>query len=181
MSLLHNVVTGDTRSSLRTVPNDLQRNKRILNQCKLLLNCVACSHTATFITLAIVLCEKISLSYAHIINQLTVRYNQLHPESPYSHETYDNTQMRNVDTTAVREQEAGQKMQIREYEVDVEEEPCIYGGLVAMQLRTVRIFLHRLRELSSSREWSAHVVMLEEIENSVAEQLRICGSCAKDD
>jgi hypothetical protein len=67
----------------------------------------------------------------------------------------------------------------KDYEVDVKEEPCVFGGLTSMQLKTLVLFLARLRELERSWSWSwgTHILMVDAVEKRVLALLRVTNTC----
>jgi hypothetical protein len=71
---------------------------------------------------------------------------------------------------------AAQKLEVsmKEYEVDLEEEPCVFGGVVQLQLKKIGVFLSFLREVLRASNWSSHIAMLDMVCDQVKELLRKC-------
>jgi hypothetical protein len=69
------------------------------------------------------------------------------------------------------------RLVFKDYEVDVEEEPCVFGGLTSMLLKTLLLFLANLRALASGWSWGTHVLMVDAVEKRVFALLRVTISC----
>lgn len=63
---------------------------------------------------------------------------------------------------------------VREYEVEVEEEPCVSGGLVQMQTKKMTSFLAMLKVVLREYAWSSHIAMLDVVGNDLNELVRMC-------
>lgn len=139
LSLLESVVHHDTLSTLSSVPIDLSLNKHALMRCKNLLDCSHCTSTSTFVTLLILLCQQIMTSYENIVVRLCEQFNKIHPDSQFTargdsvDELHVRVQARireragNEGGVMVNDLATEQRLLFKEYEMDVEEEPCVLG------------------------------------------------------
>lgn len=64
---------------------------------------------------------------------------------------------------------------VRDYQVDVEEEPCMYGGLVTLQLARFERFVVRLEKATREGGWEGLVMMVEKAKERIVAQQMICG------
>jgi hypothetical protein len=63
---------------------------------------------------------------------------------------------------------------LREYEVEVEEEPCVFGGLVQTQIKKMVSFLAILKVMPREHAWHSHIALLDIVGNDVKELVRMC-------
>jgi hypothetical protein len=189
LSLLESVVHHDTLSTLSSVPIDLSLNKRALIRCKNLLGCPHCISTSTFITLLILLCQQIISSYENIIAKFCNQVNKIHPDNQFTargdsvDELHVRVQARIHERVGaeggvmVNDLATGQRLLFKDYEVDVEEKPCVSGGLTSMQLKKLVLILERLRSVAGGRGWGTHELMVEAVEKRVLALLGVTNSC----
>jgi hypothetical protein len=188
LSLLEAIVHHDTLGTLASVPADLSLNKRALVCCKKLLDCHQCSSNSSFVTLLILLCQQITTSYENIIGKLCEQFNEVHPDHQFTARGDDLSYLQAPAQERVREQTCNEgnilngltpdkRLPFKDYEVDVEEKPCVFGDLTSMQLKTLVLFLVNLRELARGWSWGTHVLMVDAVERRVFALLSITNSC----
>lgn len=118
--------------------------------------------------LLIVLCQKIVSSYQRTVTILTEQSNKLHCPNQ------DNViQVPSMEATMATAREVDRSL-VREYEVEVEEEPCAFGGLVQMQTTKMTSFLAMLKVMLREYAWGSHIAMLDVVGNDVKELVRMC-------
>ena len=66
------------------------------------------------------------------------------------------------------------EVEMREYQVDVEEEPCVFGGVVQMQIKKMITFLGMLKGTLIANGWSSHAPTLDLVESDLKELVRLC-------
>jgi hypothetical protein len=181
--LLEEIAIEEIQLDTKNVPNWLKVNKSAISQCKKMLECPTCTTMSYFIALMIMIFHKVMLSYEQMLVILTAQFNKLNPENPYI--PSDEWRQKHRETLN-RTRVIGNSLQgghdflvIREYNLDVEEEPCVFGGLVTMQLQTLLKVLARLKVTLRQSDLSSHVAMVRPIEELGWEQLRICGHCTE--
>jgi hypothetical protein len=129
---------------------------------------MVCSKKSEFLMLLIVLCQKIISSYQRTVTILTEQFNKLHRPNQ------DNViQVPSMETVMATAREVDRSL-VREYEVEVEEEPCVFGGLVQMQTKKMTSFLAMLKVVLREYAWSSHIAMLDVVGNDVNELVRMC-------
>jgi hypothetical protein len=160
-------------SSIRNIPRTIRLNKYILQQSKTLFSCTSCSDTtaASTMTILTVLCQKVMSSYEHVVSLLARQYYALH------HLPMDNvpTYLRIFDDVEVEEGRSEQQFQLSEYEVEKFEEPCLFSGLVTLQLGILRAFLLRLKE-APERLASEYFALLDSVDERVMKLGRFCSA-----
>jgi hypothetical protein len=186
LSLLEAIVHHDTLATLSSVPTDLSLTKRALVHCKKLLDCAHCSSTSSFVTLLILLCQQIITSYENIIAKLCEQFNKIHPDNQFTARGHGvdqlvlqaraQAQTCNGSET-LHDLATDKRLLFKDYEVDVEEEPCVFGGLTSMQLKTLVLFLAKLRGVARGWSWDTHVMMVDAVEKRVFALLRVTNSC----
>ena len=67
-----------------------------------------------------------------------------------------------------------QAIYLGNYEVDASEVPCVFGGLITIQMRKFASFLTRLRAVVATWNWDTHCSMLLDIEDRVRISLKVC-------
>ena len=158
--LLETLTVESARPSAPTIARILHFKKRALAQCNMLLDCQHCSSVSSFLMLLVVFCEKMITSYERVLMVLTEQY-QLGQGLP-------------IDTTSVfYEQDDARQMTVKDYDLDMEEQPCVFGGLASMQMRKLKTFLARVKAVL--RQWNCdmHVVMVDSVEERLRQQLRL--------
>lgn len=124
-------------------------------------------------TLVTVLCQKVIASYEHIIALLARQYYALHELSMDNVPTY----LRIYDEVEIEggEEEGQGLIQVREYEVEKCEEPCLFAGLVTLQLGILRAFLGRLKGVPEHLA-GEYVMLLNEVDQRVMKLGRYCSA-----
>lgn len=122
-------------------------------------------------TILTVLCQKVMSSYEHVVSLLARQYYALH------HLSMDNvpTYLRIFDDVEVEEGRSEQQFQLSEYEVEKFEEPCLFSGLVALQLGILRAFLLRLKE-APERLAGEYFTLLDSVDKRVMKLGRFCSA-----
>jgi hypothetical protein len=88
--------------------------------------------------------------------------------------------MAGLDMATARD--ADRSLNLREYDVEVEEEPCVFGGVIQMQLKKVIAFLAILKAVLGAFNWSSHLAMVQIVRDQAHELLRRCSTrCAEID
>lgn len=167
VSLLESISIQDVQTNLQSVPQRIRQNKSALLQCRALHACLFCSKKSEFVMLLILLCQKIIISYQHIVVILTAQFNRLHRPNQDDEIQISVPTMESAMATA-------REVELREYQVDVEEEPCVFGGVVQMQVKKMTAFLRILKTMLIAYTWPSHVAMLDLVGNDVKELLRLC-------
>jgi hypothetical protein len=124
-------------------------------------------------TILTVLCQKVITSYEHVISLLARQYYALHNLPMDNVPAY----LRVFDHVGVEaeEGESEQQFQLREYEVEKFEEPCMFSGLVTLQLGILRAFLLRLKE-APERLAGEYFVLLDSVDERVMKLGRFCSA-----
>lgn len=160
LSLLETLAIESARISGPTIARILHFKKRALVQCNMLLDCERCSSVSSFIILLVVFCEKMITSYERVLVVLTeqckLRQNQqLDPAS------------------ASPERDEERQMAVKDYDLDMEEQPWVFGGLASMQMRKLKTFLARLKAVLKQWNCDPHVMMVDSVEERLQQQLRL--------
>jgi hypothetical protein len=140
------------------------------------------------VTLLILLCQQAITSCENIIARLCEQFNKIHPDNQFMARGDRVYQLHARVQTRIQEQACNEgvalndlttdkRLLFKDYEVDVEEEPCAFGGLTSMQLKTLVLFLARLRGLARSWSWGTHILMVDAVEKRVLALLRVTNSC----
>ena len=172
LSLLEALSIEDAGVNLPSAARTLHLNKRALTQCKRLLDCEFCSGASNFMMLLIVLCQNIIGSYERVIFLLTEQFNKLHSKQNSERGSMQ-AEREYRDGAGERNHELGQRdrMTLGDYELDPEEEPCLFGELVLLQLRTLKTLLATIRVVLKSWNWDTHILMMDSVSERVRMQL----------
>jgi hypothetical protein len=84
-----------------------------------------------------------------------------------------------IEASIAEEENDGVQFKLREYDVEACEEPCLFTGLVTLQLGILRAFLVRFREGVQGK--NAYSVLLDEVDKrglGCAKQAKITGQAA---
>ncbi|RDW84277.1 hypothetical protein BP6252_01867 [Coleophoma cylindrospora] len=170
LSLIEAITIEDDQASLANVPRSLRLYKSSLLQSKGLLECSSCTSKDRVLMLLVVLSRTLVTAYERVVVILTQQYERLHPNGGQS------------DHATIRHNiQACHKLVVREYELEAEEEPCVFGGLVTLQLGTLTFFFARLKALLLAMGCEANVQVLQTVWSRAKAQLRYCTSrCAED-
>jgi hypothetical protein len=169
VSLLEVISIQYMQVNLKSVPQLIRHNKSALLQCRALHSCDLCSKKSEFVMLLILLCQKIIASYQHIVIILIEQFNRLHRPNGDDEIEISVPTMESAMATA-------REVELREYQVDVEEEPCVFGGVVQMQVKKMAAFLRMLKAMLIAYNWPSHIAMLDLVGNDVKKLSRLC-SC----
>ena len=63
------------------------------------------------------------------------------------------------------------QMAVHGYDLDIEEEPCLFGALALMGIRKFRVILDHIREVTTTQSWDPHTAIVDEIVNDVSKQI----------
>lgn len=167
ISSLHEALIIDTIcTNLQSIPITLRLNKHLLKRMKEVLDCIHCSGISHIKMQLIVLCQENMTSYEQSVALLTKQFNKLHRS--------EQEVTREIGTH--KDQEQGSKMILGEYNIDVEEEPCIFGGVLTLQLGVMVAFVTKLKKKLQDGNLDNHLGVLEAVEKRVNELSRICTS-----
>jgi hypothetical protein len=167
VSLLESISIQSIQANLKSVPQIIRHNKSALLQCRALYTCSVCSKKSEFVMLLIFLCQRIISSYQRTVAILTEQFNRLHCPNE-DHLIQVSAPSMEAAMAAARE------VELREYQVNVEEEPCVFGGVVQMQLKKMISFLRLLKVIVSGDKWPSHVAMIDLVGYDINELLRLC-------
>lgn len=168
LSLLEKLTLAETQSCPPSVAAKLHLKKRALVQCNKLLDCPQCSNISGFMVLLIVLCEKIISSYEHVLVLLTEQYERIRQQT---HTKLAGSALGSRTETSLLMQTEQRQMTVKDYDLDPDEEPCVFGGLALTQLKRFRDFLLRAKAVLKDCSLDPHVAMLESVEERVRTQL----------
>lgn len=162
LSLLEALEREDRHLSLVAVSRILGLEKRVLAHCSGILDCDPCRSMSSFMMLVILLCQRMSAIYQHIIDiLLLVQGQQQQSASAPNGENGDANSQRQV-------------VYLGDCEVDASDMPCVFGGLVTMRIRKFALYLIKLKALMVNRSWYTHCSMLSDIEERVQASLKVC-------
>ena len=160
LSLLETLTIESARPSAPNVARILHFKKRALVQCNTLLDCERCSSVSSFIILLVVFCEKMITSYERILAVLMEQFKLRHGQ-----------ELDAASTSPERDEE--RQMAVKDYDLDIEEQPCVFGGLASMQMRKLKIFLARVRAVLKQWNCDQHVMMVDSVEDRLQQQLLV--------
>lgn len=163
LSLLETLAIQSAQPSAPTVARMLHFMKRALVQCDVLLDCQRCSSLSSFIILLVVFCEKMVTSYERVLVILTAQYRSRQGQP---------VEVAGA-SVATSERDEERRMAVKDYDVDMEEQPCVFGSLASMQMRKMKTFLARVK--SVLRQWNcdSHVATVVSVEERLRQQLRL--------
>lgn len=200
--------------NLNSISKTLKSTRAILSSLPSLLQCTPCSFQIPHLSLLLVISQHLIAAYEIILNILTVRFIELHPDpvdrirliqqamergqslpaspslqSTGSEDSPVTGECRGVDDddAAVRGGDAKPETLLLGYEVDPTEEPCVFGGIVTLQLKRLMRFMSNLREVVERRERKAavayevegFVLLIQGVESRLLAQLWIVGTCGR--
>jgi hypothetical protein len=135
---------------------------------------------AQTMTILTVLFQKVIASYEHVIALLARQYYVNHNQSMEHIPTYLRIFDANEDGDEIvmegSSREEGTELghfQLREYEVDKFEAPCMFSGLVTLQLRILRAFLVRIKE-APEHFTRDYVGLLDEVDSRAIKLGKFC-------
>ena len=165
LTVLETLSIEDSRTNWHRVGHLLQFTKGALNECNSLLDCPRCRRVSNFMMLLIVVCQKKITTFEHILVILTERYQARHSSRP--------SQAVETSSRMSTEQGEGTVMAVKGYEVDREEEPCLFGALTSIQLRNLGSLLVRIKTIMQGWKWEQHVAIVDSVGERVKEQLKL--------
>ncbi|KAL8822127.1 MAG: hypothetical protein Q9191_007131 [Dirinaria sp. TL-2023a] len=161
LSLLETLTIESARLSALSIARILHFKKRALMQCNILLDCERCSSVSSFIMLLVVFCEKMITSYERVLIVLK--------------EQYLFRQGQQLDTSfASFEGDEESQMVLKDYDLDMEEQPCVFEGLASMQMRKLKKFLARVKAVLEQRNCEPHVMTVDSVEERLQQKLKLC-------
>lgn len=169
LRILEELEIKNSRDDLYAADHVLSFQKRAIEQCSTMLNCKSCSTMSGFMMLLVVICEKMVSSFERITS--CVEQLQQHPLPSGG-----------LDGGGPRAGGIGdeQTVSVGEYEVDsLQEQCCLVGVLVLLQLKKLGAVLTRLKNLAATYNWGTHLTMLLSIDqrfrnSTAASRLMIC-------
>lgn len=165
LALLETIAIESARHSAPNVGRILQFKKQALAQCNKLLDCERCCSFSSFIMLLVVFCEKLITSYEQVLVVLTEQYKlrqTLLLQDPVGG---------SPESSGVRPEEF--VMSVQDYNLDAEEQPCVFGSLAYMQMKKMNRFLARMKAILRQWKCHLHVVMVDSVEERLRQQLRL--------
>ena len=171
LTLLETLAIESARPSAPTVARILHFKKRALAQCNTLLECRRCSTVSSFIMLLVILCEKMITSYEQILAVLTKQYNLRQARLLGSATRYQSVESGNDHAAHALDEE--RQVAVKDYDLDMEEQPCVFGGLASLQMRKLKTFLTRVKAVLRQCHCDLHVVMVDSVEERLRQQLRL--------
>ena len=163
LSLLETLAVQSAQPSAPTVARMLHFMKRALAQCDVLLDCQRCSSLSSFIILLVVFCEKMVMSYERVLVILTAQYRSRQEQSLIA--------TGGAAASSARDDE--RRMAVKDYDVDMEEQPCVFGSLASMQMRKMKTFLARVKSVLKQWNYDDHVATVVSVEERLRQQLRL--------
>lgn len=167
LSLLETLAIEIARASGPTIARILHFKKRALAQCNMLLDCQRCSSVSSFLILLVVFCEKMVTSYEQVLVILTNQYKSRQGLEPGS------TSTTRQGGTFDPELEEERQMALKDYDLDMEEQPCVFGNLASMQMRKMGTFLARVKAVLRQWKCDPHIATVDSVEERLRQQLRL--------
>ena len=106
-------------------------------------------------------------SYEQVLVILTKQYN-----SRQGLETVSTSTARQGETFD-SEHEGERQMAVKDYDIDMEEQPCVFGNLASMQMRKMRTFLARVKAVLRQWKCDPHIATVDSVEERLRQQLRL--------
>ncbi|KAM3079158.1 hypothetical protein ACMFMF_004085 [Clarireedia jacksonii] len=167
MTLLEAITIEALTGSLQSVPNTLQTTKKALTQCKSHLHCSTHTTDPSSLMLVTIICQKLIAIYQRTVTILYNQFNKIyHPNLGHVHDR---------DAMNAAQEKAAQVV-LFGYEVAVEEEPCVFGGLVILQLGIMAAFLMKLKLKLKEEELESHLRILQIVVADVEALREMCSS-----
>ncbi|PVH97983.1 hypothetical protein DM02DRAFT_616147 [Periconia macrospinosa] len=163
--LLETLSIEAARLNTSRVGRLLHLEKRILSQCDMLLGCPSCSGLSHYISLLIILCQNMANSFGQMLALLTDQYLRLQAQRNSTNTPYSHNDISNI----LEDKE--QRIFVQDYDMDVEEEPCIFGALSLIQLKKLQILLGRIKHTARAWKWDSHIAVVESTEQQVSKQI----------
>ncbi|MCJ1383954.1 hypothetical protein MMC17_007068 [Xylographa soralifera] len=165
LTVLETLSIEDSRTNWHRLGHLLQFTKGALNECNYLLECPRCSCVSNFMMLLIVVCQKTITTFEHVLVVLTERYQVRHSSRPS--QTVEASSKMGMDKGEAR------VMAVKGFEMEGEEEPCLFGALTSIQLRSLGSLLVRIKTIMPGWKWEQHVVIVDSVGERVKEQLKL--------
>jgi hypothetical protein len=154
-------VKADRQSTLET----LHMEKRIISQCDMLLGCPSCSGLSHYISLLIILCQNMANSFGQILALLTDQYHRLQAQRNSANTPYSQ------DNIGSLLEDKKQRILVQDYDIDVEEQPFIFGALSLIQLKRLQTLLGRIKHTARAWKWDSHIAVVESTEQQIEKQI----------
>lgn len=104
-------------------------------------------------------------SFDQMLALLTDQYLRLQGQRNSSNTPYSNN-----DISSILEDKE-QRIFVQDYDMDVEEQPCVFGALSLLQLKKLQILLERIKHTARAWKWDSHIAVIESTEQQVKKQI----------
>lgn len=147
LAILEKLEINTSKGSSFSAEHTLFFKKRAIAQCNTMLDCRNCNSTSGFMTLLIVICERMVSSLKRLSATIHEQ-SQQHDPSIISRDK--------VTANGIGDK-SSQSISFGEYEVDlIEEQRCLLSMLIMLQLINLERLLRRLKSITILRNWEAH-------------------------
>jgi hypothetical protein len=166
-TLLETLSIEAAQHTLQRIPKLLSIKKRILNECETLLLCPSCSLLSHYLSLHILLYQKMAHCFGQTLSLLTQQYHWLQAKRnahPHHGPHYESQALIGADE---------HRMVIFDYDLDVDEEPCVLGALSLIQLRRLYALLGRMKGTARNWKWDSHVAIIDSTAHQVTGQMKL--------
>lgn len=153
----------ESQCSLKKMGRVLQTNKGILMHCSSLLGCTLCSTRSHFMMLLTTICQRITSCLEKVLGILIRQYNRLHAQDdpqPFFGSFGD-------------EDDENHQIMVSGYDLDIDEEPCIFGALTLVQLQKLRTLLDHIRDITIAQQWKPHMDIINQNIKEVVYQISL--------
>ena len=155
---------AESQCTFRTVGRMLQTVKQMLSQFHGLVECLSCRSISHFIMLIIVLAQRMTSCFRMLLTMLTEQYNMVQSRKALGYSTKGLA-------SGPAEPEGDRQMLIQDYDLEHDEEPCLFGALTLVQLKRLKNVLAVVREVSREQNWISHVPIVDETQELVKKQI----------
>jgi hypothetical protein len=166
-TLLETLSIEAAQHTLQRIPKLLSIKKRILNESETLLLCPSCSLLSHYLSLHILLYQKMAHCFDQTLCLLTQQYHWLQAKRnahPHHSPHYESQALIGADE---------HRMVIFDYDLDVDEEPCVLGALSLIQLRRLYALLGRMKGTARNWKWDSHVAIIDSTAHQVTGQMKL--------
>lgn len=119
--------------------------------------------------LLVVLCEKMTASYEQVFLVLTEQYNEF--QGPVIYAASASSAQHSGNTTP--DCKVDHQMEVKDYHVDMDEQPCVFGSLASMQMRKLKTFLVKVKAILRRWNCDLHIATVDLVEARLLEQLQL--------
>ncbi|RFU23933.1 hypothetical protein B7463_g12405, partial [Scytalidium lignicola] len=184
LTLIDAIAISDTRIGIQNVAYGLQLNKRALSLYARMLSCCYCCSSSVSnpprVIHLILLCEKIMESYEHIIGILKKCFEKLitigrervvmsELNAWNDGEWANQIPIHNQQDRSVQENSLS-----ADYQIDMLEEPCVFGRVISTQLGSLRALVVQLKSVLRGKNLDTHVLIADAVDEKVKKLLWIC-------